>query len=49
MEETKNNRIEVSIKDKYLLDIREAVAYFCLGTKLLRRMSGKLGSFCYSD
>ena len=39
MEETKSNRIEVPIKDKYLLTIREAGAYFGLGTKLLRRMA----------
>jgi len=39
MEETKTNRIEVPIKDKYLLTIREAGAYFGLGTKLLRRMA----------
>ena len=39
MEEIKSNRIEVSIKDKYLLTIREAGAYFGLGTKLLRRMA----------
>ena len=30
MEETKSNRIEVPIKDKYLLTIREAGAYFGL-------------------
>ena len=39
MEETKSNRIEVPIKDKYLLTIREAGAYFGLGTKLLRSMA----------
>ena len=39
MEETKTNRIEVPIKDKYLLTIRGAGAYFGLGTKLLRRMA----------
>lgn len=39
MEETKSNRIEVPIKDKYLLTIREAGAYFGLGTKKLRRMA----------
>lgn len=39
MEEVKSNRIEVPIKDKYLLTIREAGAYFGLGTKLLRRMA----------
>lgn len=39
MEETKSNKIEVSIKDKYLLTIREAGAYFCLGTKMLIRMA----------
>ena len=39
MEEAKGNRIEVTIKDKYLLTIREAGAYFGLGTKLLRRMA----------
>lgn len=39
MEETKTNRIEVPIKDKYLLTIREAGAYFGLGTKLFRRMA----------
>ena len=39
MEEAKGNRIEVPIKDKYLLTIREAGAYFGLGTKLLRRMA----------
>lgn len=39
MEETKNNRIEVPIKDKYLLTIREAGAYFGLGTKYMRRMA----------
>lgn len=39
VEETKRNRIEVPIKDKYLLTIREAGAYFGLGTKLLRRMA----------
>jgi hypothetical protein len=39
MDETKSNRIEVAIKDKYLLTIREAGACFGLGTKLLRRMA----------
>ena len=39
MKEAKINRIEVPIKDKYLLTIREAGAYFGLGTKLLRRMA----------
>lgn len=39
MKETKPNRIEVPIKDKYLLIIREAGAYFGLETKLLRRMA----------
>lgn len=39
MEETKTNRIEVPIKDKYLLTIREAGVYFGLGTKLYRRMT----------
>lgn len=38
MEETKSNRIEVPIKDKYLLTIREAGAYFGLGTKYMRRI-----------
>lgn len=33
MEETRSNRIETPIKDKYLLMIREAGAYFSLGTK----------------
>lgn len=31
MEESNSNRIEVPIKDKYLLTIREAGAYFGLG------------------
>lgn len=39
MEETKSNRIEVPIKDKYLLTIREAGAYFGLGTKYMRRIA----------
>lgn len=39
MEKTKSNRIEVPIKDKYLLTIREAGAYFGLGTKYIRRMA----------
>lgn len=39
MEETKRNRIEVPIKDKYLLTIREAGAYFGLGTKYMRRIA----------
>lgn len=39
MEETKSNRIEVLIKDKYLLTIREAGAYFGLGTKYMRRIA----------
>ena len=39
MEETKSNRIEVPIKDKYLLTIREAGAYFDLGTKYMRRIA----------
>lgn len=39
MEEAKNNRIEVPIKDKYLLTIREAGAYFGLGTKYMRRIA----------
>ena len=39
MEETKSNRIEVSIKDKYLLTIRKAGAYFGLGTKYMRRIA----------
>ena len=39
MEETKTNRIEVPIKDKYLLTIREAGAYFGLGTKYMRRIA----------
>ena len=41
MEETKTNRIEVPIKDKYLLTIREAGAYFGLGTKYMRRIVSK--------
>ena len=36
MEETKTNRIAVPIKDKYLLTIKEAGAYFGLGTKYMR-------------
>ncbi|MFR0847307.1 MAG: excisionase, partial [Eubacterium sp.] len=32
-------RIEVPIKDKYLLTIREAGAYFGLGTKYMRRIA----------
>ena len=32
MEETKSNRIEVPIKDNYLLTIREAGAFFGLWT-----------------
>lgn len=39
MEETKGNRIEVPIKDKYLLTIKEAGAYFGLGTKYMRRIA----------
>jgi len=39
MEEAKSNRIEVPIKDKYLLTIREAGAYFGLGTKYMRRIA----------
>lgn len=39
MEETKSNRIEVPIKDKYLLTIRKAGAYFGLGTKYMRRIA----------
>lgn len=39
MEETKRNRIEVPIKDKYLLTIREAGAYFGLGIKYMRRIA----------
>lgn len=39
MEETKTNKIEVAIKDKYLLTIREAGAYFGLGTKYMRRIA----------
>ena len=39
MEDIKSNRIEVSIKDKYLLTIREAGAYFGLGTKYMRRIA----------
>lgn len=39
MEETKSNRMEVPIKDKYLLTIREAGAYFGLGTKYMRRIA----------
>lgn len=39
MEEIKSNRIEVPIKDKYLLTIREAGAYFGLGTKYMRRIA----------
>lgn len=39
MEETNSNRIEVPIKDKYLLTIREAGAYFGLGTKYMRRIA----------
>ena len=39
MEETKGNRIEVPIKDKYLFTIREAGAYFGLGTKYMRRIA----------
>lgn len=39
MKEAKINRIEVPIKDKYLLTIREAGAYFGLGTKYMRRIA----------
>ena len=39
MEETKTNRIVVPIKDKYLLTIKEAGAYFGLGTKYMRRIA----------
>lgn len=39
MEETKSNRIEVPIKDKYLLTIRETGAYFGLRTKYMRRIA----------
>lgn len=35
MEETRSNRIEAPIKDKYLLTIREAGAYFSLGIKYM--------------
>ncbi|MBQ1993802.1 MAG: DNA-binding protein [Lachnospiraceae bacterium] len=38
MEETKSNRIEVPIKDNYLLTIREAGAYFGLWTKYICRI-----------
>lgn len=34
MEKTKGNRIEVPIKDKYLLTIKEAGAYFGLGQNI---------------
>lgn len=34
MEEAKGNRIEVPIKDKYLLTIREAGTYFGLGQNI---------------
>jgi conserved domain protein len=39
MEEAKGNRIEVPIKDKYLLTIREAGTYFGLETKYMRRIA----------
>lgn len=39
MEEAKINRIEVPIKHKYLLTIREAGVYFGLGTKYMRRIA----------
>ena len=39
MEETRRNRIEVLIKDKYLLTIREVGACFGLGIKYMRRMA----------
>ena len=39
MEESNSNRIEVPIKDKYLLTIREAGAYFGLGKKYMRRIA----------
>ena len=46
MKEAKINRIEVPIKDKYLLTIREAGAYFGLGTKYMRRIAElNLGGF----
>lgn len=41
MEGTKSNRIEVLIKDKYLLIIKEAGAYFGLGIKMIRRLAGE--------
>lgn len=39
MEEIRSNRIETPIEDKYLLTIREAGAYFGLGTKYMRRIA----------
>lgn len=39
MEETRCNRIEVLIKDKYLLTIRKADTYFCLESKYMCRMA----------
>ncbi len=39
MEEEKSNRMDVPIKDKYLLAIREAGAYFGLETKYMWRMA----------
>lgn len=37
--ETKSNRTEVPIKNKYLFTIREVGAYLDLGTKHMRRMA----------
>ena len=39
MEEIKNKRIEVSIKNKYLLTIRIADTYLGLGSKYMCRMA----------
>ena len=49
MEETKSNRIEVLIKDKYLLTIREAGAYFGLGTKYMRRIAEQNDCLLYTS
>ena len=42
MEETKRNIIEVPIKDKYLLTIRETGAYFGLGKNCLEGWQKKM-------
>ena len=39
---------QVKLKDKFILNLREAAIYFSIGRKMLRRMAeDNEGSFCF--